>query len=147
MEGGQTSRGGARKGEMLMGGVAQLTGWPTPDCPRAHDSENTAGAVYENKKQLDLAKVASWATPRAADSESAGMRHSRDRERMDQLPRQAFGVMPSGSPAGTAKRGQLNPGLSRWLQGLPIAWDLCAPKETASALRRLSLARKAESEG
>lgn len=170
---------------------------------------------------LDAARIATWATPRAEDGESSGMRHARgtadtltaqsslaspwatpssrdwkdspgmattgtdpdgtERSRLDQLPRQAnlmiaspwatpdsggFGIgdsrwqerreevkakgingngfgmtigmaaslaqptdsgaTQSGSPAGTVKPGQLNPGLPRWLMGLPIVWDLCA---------------------
>ena len=67
------------------------------------------------------------------------------RFRVDQLPRQAqlaagseqrltaTGELLTGSNAGTVSGGQLNPGMSRWLIGLPEEWCLAA----ISAYRRL----------
>ena len=38
-----------------------LTGWKTPNCPRAHDSNLSAGRIYASKKQEDLPEQA-WLT-------------------------------------------------------------------------------------
>ena len=112
--------------------------------PKAHSS--SLATVWEKKAQLTA--QASWATPSTRDhkdsSDPQTWNCTEDRERMDQLPRQVFGVMPSGSPAATEKRGQLNPALSRWLMGLPSAWDDCAPTATQLLLRkRRNLSRPA----
>jgi hypothetical protein len=69
------------------------TGWKTPNCPRNHDSDLSAGRVYASKKQEDLpeqawlmdwtmpdrtpgcylkANLAGWTTPSATDGTRAG---------------------------------------------------------------------------
>lgn len=78
--------------------TAQMTGWTTP---QAHDV--TARGKGQKEKHgtrhgcadlnADVQTVASWATPRAEDAESAGMRHSRGVA--DTLTAQASWATPS----------------------------------------------------
>lgn len=72
--GGQTSRGGDRKGELLLGGLIQPAGWPTPKTPtggpNSNREERGAGGA-----DLQEAARSGWPTPRAEDSEQTGAHH------------------------------------------------------------------------
>lgn len=108
MVGGQTSRGGKRKGELLICGlIAGLTNWATPTTRDHKDgaclAQITGGVVQVNSllgRQVLL-----------TDS----------------------GKQQIGSPAATEKPGQLNPAHSRWLMGYPAEWDACAPTAMPSS--------------
>lgn len=152
------------------------TGWPTPVVGDA-----TGGPRPANKKRgpapglQSASALAGWVTPTSRDwKDSAGMTAQRDgKERLDQLPRQAFmtgwptpqvnyitnattvqmssdgrdtpnkigwaaslcgplrltvfGEMRTGSFVEMENGVQLNPAHSRWLMGLPRAWDESSP--------------------
>jgi hypothetical protein len=107
-QGGSKTRSGARSGEMLLPGQAevwmtprvamggytrdrgdpeaerqtlegQASSWPTPMAGTpAQNGNNAAGSSDFSLKAMELAEAMRvWATPRAEDSESAGMRHGR----------------------------------------------------------------------
>ena len=141
-----------QSGGMSFATAAQLAGWTTPNANEREETPEEWAQRNERQKAANpnlgarqfmlntAAQLSSWATPSNRDhkdaSDPATWNCTEQRERMDQLPRQVFGVMPSGSPASTEKRGQLNPALSRWLMGFPAAWDDCAPTAMPSSRSR-----------
>lgn len=55
------------------------------------------------------------------------------------LRQQTHGQVLTGSPAGTASSGQLNPAHSGWLMGYPAVWDDCGVTAMPSSRSRGSL--------
>jgi len=155
---GKTSGGPSSK----QGGLSiavQLASWPTPvanddnKTPEAHlamkrrmgERDGTeANRTAITSLQVMAQTVSSWATPAARDyrSNAASEAHhqaraeqTRGKPLSEQAHQLASGVTLSGSPAETAKPGQLNPAFSLWLMGYPTAWARCAGQVMRSSRR------------
>lgn len=104
-DGGQTSRSGDRKCEMLIGGLVRGVNWPTPT---ANDWKGSGPTVIR-KDGVDR----TW-------------------QRLDFATEQGMapsGPTTSGSPERTEKRGALNPAFSFYLMGFPPEWLAFAPSK------------------
>ncbi len=134
-----------KRGLQHVSGAARLTGWQTPvandstGSTHCYSGKNQDGSPKVCLKLPGTALLTGWVTPTTRDwKDTSGMTAQRDgKERLDQLPRQAytagplrltvFGEMRTGFFVEMGNGVQLNPAHSRWLQGLPKAWDTASP--------------------
>ncbi len=115
-----------------LGNVARMV-WPTT---QSRDWKGPQGRAYKNKRSTSSTKgkVVGQKKKQSADLPTVAMWvESIDKN----LPKGSVsGKTANGFRSVIAKGVQLNPALSRWLMGLPPAWDDCAVTVTRSVRRK-----------
>jgi hypothetical protein len=135
--GGQTSRSGDRKGELLLTGYAKMFPTPTQGDSKSSGSRNTAtskanaGVSLTDFVRQDGGVGRLWPTPSANNWKGS----SKDGQRRGQLTDPAMGVIPAG--------GSLNPTWVEWLMAFPLGYTVARAHES----RRKKSSKKAGAEG
>ena len=98
-DGGQSSRSGKRKGELLLTGMARM--WPTPTV------DDSANVTRQSGQFQSLTRTVMFPTPTTQDAHNNGGQSQYNRN-----------TLPLNAVAG----GSLNPNWVEWLMGYPPGW-------------------------
>ena len=131
--------------------LAMLTAWKTPCVPNGGRGPHLDGKTKDQIGLENEAKLAGWNTPQERDWKGPEGRSYKG-ETMDLSLQAAAAAFPNpsmdfgGKPIGyllgpngweiVPASGQLNAAHSRWLMGLPPAWDDCGVTAMASSRKR-----------
>jgi hypothetical protein len=154
------SNGGPNQANGALSADAALAGWPTPTTRDHKDGGNPDVNVPMNSLLGREVWLAGWQTTRARGDAGGSRYKTGDTTNLEDQIRwnlmhdpdlplnvparlTASGELLTGSIAGMESGGQLNPAHSRWLMGLPPAWDDCAVTATQSMPKRRKPSSKA----
>lgn len=138
MEGGQTSRGGDRKSELLLGGEAKATEWSLMGWEAPTSGDHNRGDYQRDKGDPTKERLSNTGAAKAAAIEVEPGQNFAIR---CQLRQTVSGLMLIGCSAEILTGpscGQLEPGHSAWLQGIPVELRNCVH----TAMRSISKSRR-----